>query len=167
MQYIWYVNKTSPLCIFGKSDHTFKGYYKKYPLDDNDFIELPDFLKKVNGGDKSVFESTFSFNDVGNYLIKIVNEKNNEVQYGNIEVKEDVSSKILDEIKLSKQLNSLKLKELKDILESDKEGLLKIINDISNLPDGTRLDMLLDKIELLNVKVSNLKSNTYAFINRG
>jgi len=160
---IWYLNENSLISISGKSDHSFTGYYKKYPLEDNDYQQLPDF-----NNESDVQYCEISFNQIGYYLIKIVNNTTDEIKEFMVEVREKLDqTPIIDEIKNLKNLTSFKIDDLKTSIMSDETGIVKVINDIQNLPDGTKLDQLLSKIDQLQLQVNNLKNKTVAFINNG
>jgi len=160
---VWYLNEKSLISISGKSDHLFTGYYKKYPLEDNEYQQLPEFN---NQNDIQYCET--SFNQIGYYLIKIINNTTDENKEFMIEVRKKLDqAPVLDEIKKLKDLTSFKIDDLKTNILSDETGIIKIINDIRNLPDGTKLDKLLSKIDQLQLQVNNLKNKTVAFINNG
>jgi len=153
----WIINTSNVICIDPKnSDDNFKAYYKKYPLSDNDYIEI----SEINS-DEQMKYINLTFTEVNKYLIKIVNENTNDIKYINISVEEDN----LSILKNQSDIALMSINKLKNILESDTTGLIKIINDIQALPDGTRLDLVLSKIDQLQLSVTNLKNKTVAFIN--
>jgi len=163
MKSIWYKNQNNHISVSGLHDQRFKGYYRKYPLNSNDLVELPDF---ITGSEKGLFTLATTFSEVGTYMIKIVDIDTNQTQHETITVNEDTTNQIINKLNDSSDIINFKLTELKTIILSEQEGLVKIIKEISNLPDDSDISSILLKIDNLQTKVNQMKKKTTAFINK-
>ena len=159
---IWIKDQESPINVSGISNKGFKGYYKKYPLDD-DFVELPDFVTDSDSND--LYYCLMSFDTVGIYLIKIINLENDVVRYINIKVDESIKDKIIKNNNAI-QVTNLKLDEINNLLSGD-NSIENVLLEIDKLPDGTDSSSIINKIEQIHLSIINLKKKTVAFINQG
>ncbi len=133
---VWYKGIEKSLCISDHNNRIFHGKYKKYPLEDNDFININDFILQDN-----ILESKMTFEENGIYLIEISNEEDETIEFINIKVEDEIDSQIINIID-----------KLNILIDSgiDQDDLSDIYNKLGNL----------------ETNILALKKKTKAFINR-